>query len=188
MEAALGWLGTIFEAVLNLFPRLTILRAPHEAVKWRNGKEAIRVPKGLCFYWPLVTEIERIVVSRQTINLPTQVLETKDGKSVVVGSFAVYSIYDVVKAIGERNWDVDDTVANICMAAVVEVVTAHTVDELREGVAEGRNSKINRALTMTCRKQLRQFGVQIQRCGITDFSQSKVYRLVGDETIKRLGQ
>jgi hypothetical protein len=35
---------------------------------------------------------------------------------------------------------------------------------------------------------LRQFGVQIQRCGITDFSQAKVYRVVGDEVIKRSGQ
>jgi hypothetical protein len=94
----------------------------------------------------------------------------------------------VVKAIGEKNWDVDDTVANIALAAVVEVVTSHTLDELLEGVSEGRNSKVNRSLTITCRKQLRQFGVQIQRCGITDFAESKAYRLVGDETIKRLTQ
>jgi len=188
MEAALGWLGQIFEALLCIVPRLIIVRATHEGVKWRMGKDAVRVPKGLCFYWPLVSEVDRIVVARQTINLPTQVLTTKDKKPVVVGAFAVYSIYDVVKAIGEKNWDVDDTVANIALAAVVEVVTSHTLDELLEGVSEGRNSKVNRSLTITCRKQLRQFGVQIQRCGITDFAESKAYRLVGDETIKRLTQ
>lgn len=186
MDAALGWIGQIFEAIMCIFPRLLIVRATHEGVKWRHGGEAIRLAKGLHVYWPLVSQIEMVVVARQTLNLPSQVLTTSDKRSVTVGAFVVYSLDDVVKAIGEQNWDVDDTVANIAMAAVVEVVTSHTLDELLKGVSEGRKSRVARKLTVCCRSQLKQFGVAIARCGITDFAESQVYRLVGDEPIRRL--
>lgn len=77
----------------------------------------------------------------------------------------------------------DDTVSNITLGAVVEVVTSHTLEELMAGISEGRRSTINRRLTSTCKRALRQFGVNIHRCGITDFSTAKVYRLVGNETV-----
>jgi regulator of protease activity HflC (stomatin/prohibitin superfamily) len=180
VDAALGWLGTVFESLLTLFPRLVIVRSTHQGIKWRGGKKPVRLAPGVHAYWPLVSEVELRVVARQTVNLVTQVLMTKDKQSAVVGGFVVYSIDDIVRAMGEKNWDVDDTLTNIAMAAIVEVVTSHTLDELLSGISEGRNSTVHRKLTLTCRKQLKQFGVAIQRAGITDFSQTRVYRLVGN--------
>jgi hypothetical protein len=38
MEAALGWLGDIVQAILMLFPRLLIVRTTHEVVKRIKGR------------------------------------------------------------------------------------------------------------------------------------------------------
>ena len=179
MESIFGLLGQILDGILSVIPRLVVVRATHHAVKWRNGKEPIPVKPGLTVYWPLVTEMEMLVVARQTLNLSTQVLMTRDKKQVVVGAFVVYKISDIVQAIGERNWDVESTVADITQAAIVEEITSRDLDDLLVGISGGRESELNKALTHNCRGELRQFGVYINRAGLTDFSTCKVHKVLG---------
>jgi regulator of protease activity HflC (stomatin/prohibitin superfamily) len=176
-------LGTIVEALLQFIPRLKIIRATHEGVRWRRGKYPIRMKPGLHVWWPLTTEIEEIVIARQTINLASQALETRDDKQVVAECFCVYRIYDVVKAIGEKNYDVDSTICDITQAAVVEFVMGHTLDELKAGISDSE-SRLSKELTTSVRKRLRQYGVSIQRCGFTDFATAKVYRVIGNPVLR----
>lgn len=182
MESVFTLLGQVLEAILSILPRLTIVRATHNAVKWRRGKKSIAVPPGLTIYWPLITDIDWLVVARQTLNLPSQVLMTKDKHQVVAGAFIVYSIKDIIQAIGERNWDVDSTISDITQAAVVEVITSMTLDDILTGISGGKDSDFNQTLTKTCAIQLRQFGVHVMRAGLTDFSTCRVYKLIGEGT------
>lgn len=179
MDSIFGLLGQILEGLFSVVPRLVIIRATHNGVKWRHGKEPLPVKPGLTVYWPLVTEMEMLVVARQTLNLPTQVLMTRDKKQVVVGAFVVYKIADIVQAIGERNWDVETTVADITQAAIVEEITRRDLDDLLAGVAGGKESELNKALTANCKSELRQFGVYINRAGLTDFSTCRVHKVLG---------
>lgn len=164
---------------------MVIIRATHRGIKWIRGASAVAVEPGLTFFWPLVTEMEVRVVARQTENIPNQVLMTKDRKQVVVGSFLVFGINDIVQAIGERNWDVDSTVRDITQGAIVEEITKRTLDELLDGIAEGRESEFQTALTDNCRKQLRQFGVYVHRAAITDCSVCRVHKILGSEAVSR---
>jgi hypothetical protein len=102
----------------------------------------------------------------------TQVLTTKDGQRVVVGTVVVYRIADVVQAIGERNWDHASTIADTTQVAIAGA----TLAELRDGIAA---ESINERLTAAVRRQLRRFGVQVHRCSITDFADCRVLKLVG---------
>ncbi len=180
METAFGWLGQIFEALLQFIPRLAIIRNTHQAVKWKLGGRVVAIAKGRrTWYWPLVTDLETIVVARQTLNLATQCLMTKDQKQVVAGGFVVYQINDVVQAIGERNWDVESTVGDISMAAIVEEVMQQCLDDLLKEIAAGFAGKFNERLTENCREQLLQFGVYVDRAGLTDFSTCRVYKVLG---------
>ena len=147
MESALGWFGEIVQACLSLIPRLIIVRATHEAVKWRCGKDAIRLKPGLHIYWPITTEVEQIVVARQPTNLVAQTLTTLDGKSVVVGAVIVYRINDAVQAIGRIKHDVDQTIGDITQAAIADIIASHTLAEIREGMREGQESLFDRKLT-----------------------------------------
>lgn len=185
MESAFAWLGQVIDACLSIIPRLILVRATHQGVKWKYGKKALRMDPGLHVYWPLVSDYELIVTARQTLNLPTQSLMTKDKKQVVVGSVIIFRVKDAVEAIGERNWDVDSTVRDITQAAVVEVVASSTLDELLAGMAEGGDSELMKKLTLTVRKELRQFGVYINQAKFSDFSTSKVFNIMGGNQLAK---
>lgn len=178
MEAAFSWLGQIFEALLMFVPRIFIIRATHSGVKWRHGSKVSDMQPGLHVYWPLVTEIEVIVIARQTLRLPKQILTTKDNKKVVVGVVVVYKIRDIIQAIGKINWDVDTTINDIAQAAVVGVIVCHTHQELVDMMAA---NSLNDLLTAATRRELRQFGVFISGCKLTDFADCRVYKLVIDD-------
>lgn len=177
MESALGWLGQIFDALLKVFPRIIIVRATHGGIKWRWGKKAIALNPGLHIYWPLTSEIEILPTARQTANIPTQILTTKDNKKTVVGIVMVYRINDVVLAFGKVNWDVDSTVNDIAQAAVVSVIAGHTFDELLKRIGE---DTMNELLTETTKKELSKFGVAVQQCKLTDFSDCRVLKIMLD--------
>lgn len=168
-------LGRFAEVLVKLVPHLLLIRATCGGVKWVNGKKVVGLGPGLHWYWPITTDVDVIVTARQTLNLPTQVLTTKDRKSVVVGGLVVYRIMDVVRAIGERNFDVDDTVRDVCMAALMEVVSDLDFDDL---LTNPKDVSVN--LKQSARKALRKFGVSVVHAFLTDLSQCKTYRLIGD--------
>ena len=163
-------LSQVAHTLFSIVPRMLIIRATHAGIKYRFGKHAIAMGPGLHWYWPLITEVDIRVVARQTNKLKPQVLETKDGVPVIVGAYIVLYINDIVSA-SAKNWDIDNTVDDIARSAVVEVVTNHSYDELRNGAV--------RQLTRLCRSKLKQFGVGVRRAGVTDLCKCRVYRVVG---------
>jgi regulator of protease activity HflC (stomatin/prohibitin superfamily) len=166
METAFAWLGQIFEALLQFVPRRIIIRATEGGVKWSLWREPKEMLPGVRFYWPLITDLEIIVVARQTLNTRTQSLMTQDGREVVAGGVIIYKINDVVQAIGKQNWSPEDTAEDIAQAAIVEVISHWNLNDLLENIS----GKVEEELTNRCRKQLRQYGVYVHRAALTDFS------------------
>ena len=121
MDGALAWIGHIVEWLGKLIPRLVIVRSTHGGVKFKRGKYAIPIKPGVCAYWPIVTEVDILPVARQTHNLPSQSLTTRDGKTIVVSGVVVYEIRDVVSALA-KNWDISDTINDITMCAITQVI------------------------------------------------------------------
>jgi len=172
-----SWLSDIFNAFIRCIPRPVIIRATHGGVKWRWGRYVKEMQPGWHWVWPLATEWEIIVTARQTNNLPNQALVTSDKQQVVAGALIVFSVKNIVQAIGERNWDVGATVNDISEAAIVGVVTKWKLDDLLQHLT----SKVEAELTQACRKQLRQYGIYVQRCCFTDFAPCRIYKLMGSE-------
>lgn len=166
MDAAFAWLSQIVEALLQLIPRRVIIRATERGVKWSLWREPQEMLPGIRFYWPLITDIEVTVVARQTINLPTQSLLTRNSKTVVAGGVVIYKISDIVKAIGKQNWSPEDTAGDITQAAIVEVIASRDYANILENIS----GDVEEQLTAICRKQLRQFGVYVSRAALVDFS------------------
>lgn len=174
MENAFAWLGQIVEWLGSLIPRLKIVRSTHAGVRFRHGKHATGIKPGLCIYWPIVTEVDIIPVARQTENLPSQSLLTKDGKQVVVGGVVVYEIKDIVATLS-KNWDVRDTICDITMASITEVITAHTLEHLQTNIT----GTVGDQLTHATRKKLAVYGVRVYRTVLTDFSTCLVIKNIG---------
>lgn len=175
MESAFAWLSQIVNAILDFIPRRVIVRATHGGVKWKWRGEPKELKPGVRWYWPLLSDIELIVVARQTVNTRTQALITKDGKTVAVGGVVIYSISDVVQAIGKLNFDPIDTAGDISQAAIVQVISSMTFEEIMGGVS----TTVEESLTHKCRKALRQYGIYVHRAALTDFSPSRAINLLG---------
>lgn len=176
-----SWLSDIFNAILKFIPRPVIDRATHSGVKWRWGKYVREMTPGWHWVWPLTTDWEIVVVARQTNNLPNQALVTLDKQQVVAGALIVFRVTDIIRAIGERNWDVGATVNDISQAAIVGVVTKWKLDDLLLHLTD----KVEEELTKSCRKQLRQYGISVQRCCFTDFAPCRIYKLMGSEVVPK---
>lgn len=177
MDSAFAWIGQIMEWFGNFVPRLKLIRRTHGGVKF-VGSKVVELKSGWHFYWPLTTEVEVLPVVRQTHNLVTQTLTTKDDKSVIVGAVVIYEINDVIAAKGE-SWDIDDTVSDITQLAVLKVVNTWAYDDLKNQLYD----KVENELSIETRRQLKPFGIKVIRCGISDFAPCRVIRLVNDAEV-----
>lgn len=174
------WLSSIFNGLLSFIPRPLIIRATHGGVKWRYGYKVIELKPGWRWFWPLVSEVDLIVVARQTHKIAKpQSIETQDGITLAVGTTLIYSINDVVKAIGQRNWDVDSTINDITEAAVAHVIAGLSYEQIQQT----RTTDVEAEITETCRRKLSKFGVLAQETIITDFARTKVKTFFGFSTI-----
>ena len=177
MESAFSWLGQIFEALLQLVPRRVIVRATERGVKWSLWREPKEIPPGFRVYWPLISDIEIVIVARQSFNTPHQPLQTKDGVAVVAGGVVVYSIENVSRAIGKVNWSPEETAQDIVQAVLASVITSHSHEYILANLAGDLETEI----TMKCRQQLRKYGVRVSRVGLCAFSATRNWHHSGIE-------
>lgn len=169
-----SWLSDIFNAILRFIPRPVIVRATHGGIKWVFGSYVREMKPGWRWVWPLVTDYEIIVTARQTNNLSSQAIVTKDQKQAAASIIIIYSIRDVLQAIGAKNWDVNSTVNDIASSAVVAVTSKWTLEEMMQELT----GKVERELTHNCRQRLRQFGVYVHRCYFVEFAPCRVIKLL----------
>lgn len=174
MESAFAWIGSIVEWFGNFIPRVKIVRSTHGGLRFRHGRHVKEIAPGICIYWPICTEIEIIPVARQTHNLPSQSLLTKDGKQVVVGGVVVYAVKDVVACLS-RNWDVSATIDDVTMCCISTIITTHDLAFLLENLT----TVVQAALTKETRRKLSPFGVKVYRTALTDFSTAIVVKNIG---------
>jgi len=179
MTTAFAWIGQIMEWLGRWIPQIQIVRATHGGVKFVRGRKVKEMKPGMHIYWPLTTEVSILPTARQTHNLVTQVMMTKDRKQVVVGGVIIYTITNIVDALSE-NWDVSDTISDITQTALMAVVTAWTFDELISKIT----TDLEKELTSATRERLRPYGVKVHKCALTDFSTCRVLKLLGDGVLK----
>jgi regulator of protease activity HflC (stomatin/prohibitin superfamily) len=179
METFLAFFDRIFVWV----PRIEIVRSTHGGVKWRTRltddevePEVIEIKPGLHWYWPLVSELEFIVTARRPVDIPTMSILTKDGISVIVSAAVVFRINDVIKALGEKNWDVDSTLVDVTQSVIFRAVRSRTFRELLDEKVDDLIDE----LTESTKKGLSKFGILVESVLPKDFDQSKSYRVFGE--------
>jgi regulator of protease activity HflC (stomatin/prohibitin superfamily) len=187
MGEAFGWLGKIFELITAFIPRPFIIDATQEGVKFKYGKRIVHLLPGVYVYWPLVTRVVSIQVKRQAVVLKPQVLTTKDGKPVIMGTLIAYTIEDAVAALTEVD-NLSETLFEVSQGAVPGVVAGKTLEQLIHDVSEVRDEDSDNGvmtiLDLDLYKRvasiLESFGVNVLYCKVTDFSPCRVLNLSGD--------
>ena len=171
-----SWLAEIFNGLLSFIPRPVIVRATHGGIKWRWGSRVIELKPGWRWLWPLTTDYEIIVVARQTHKIrKPQIVESADGVTLAVGWVVVYCINDIVKAIGQRNWNTDTTINDITQSTITHVFNKYKYEYIQKHLC----AKIEEELTSICKKELNKYGVLIYQVKITDFAKVEAKMLWG---------
>ncbi len=163
------WLVEIFDRLLSIVPRIELVCAYECGIKFGRGGRVKRLDPGLHIYWPLMSEVVKHPTARTTMNLPMQTLITKGGPYAVSAAL-VYKMTDPVKAYTE-NYDIDDTIMDVALVAVAEVICEEETDDL---------GKIGKSLTTIARRRLKPFGVHVERCSLTDIAPCRVIRNICD--------
>ncbi len=181
METLWAQLSQLLSWIGSWVPRLLVVRQTHGGVKFVRGKNLVILKPGINWYWPLVTQYECWPVSRQTVNLSTQTLETSDGHAIIVGGVISYSISDPIQAFGQT-WDFNEVLSDISMLAIAAVVSQTPLVELRQNFSNGT---LKKSLTRRVRKELKSYGVKVSRAYLSDFAQAMVLRTIGNENVLR---
>lgn len=163
------WLVELFDRLLSIIPRLILVKAYECGIKFKRGGRVIELEPGLHMHWPLFSEVTLYPTARTTMNLPMQALQTCVGP-YVVSAAVVYEMRDPVKAFTE-NYEIDDTISDLALVAVAEVVTTEETDDF---------STLEKRLTTLTRRRLKPFGVHVERCSLTDLAPCRVIRNVCD--------
>lgn len=178
MEALLQHLGQVVQWLLAWVPHYIVVRKTHGGVKFVGGAKLVELRPGIRWYWPLMTHYECEPVTRQTFNLPNQVLETADGVQVLVSGVVRYRISDPVLAFGDA-WDFNEILRDVSMSAVVSVVAGKDHVALRTGLVD---QSLHKELTRQVRRELRSYGVSVQKAYLSDFARCLVIRTVANDT------
>lgn len=205
METAFGWLGKVFDFLINLVPLLNVVKPTHAGIAFVRGNniKVLETGNGLWFpnfkifawprpkqwftrdywvnrtglhvTWPFWTEVITYPIVQQTVNLPPQTLVTKDRKSVVMSSIIIYEITDIEKIL-VHTYEPETVIRDVAMAAIKRVVIRQELDTLLN-----QADKVDQKLTEVVRNSLaKKYGVKVIRVMFTDLTPTRSFRLWGD--------
>jgi len=174
MESALAWIGQVAEWVGQFIPHIMIVTATHGAVKFIRGHQIKILGPGWHIYWPLTTVFEQYPTARQAIDLRAQTIVTADDKVIAVSALVVYEVYDVEKILA-HTFDPDDTIKDIGLGVVHDVVCQYSWEDLKAAV---RSGKLDRDLRAEMKKGLDSYGVRVLRTTLTDLAPCRVVKLL----------
>lgn len=190
MEGALAWIGQLAEWIGKFFPRWALLDSTEGAVKFTgfllprhlrlkfggyDGDLRVTVHgPGIHWYWPTVSSWQAYPTAFQTDDLPSQTVETADGVTITVSGMISYSISDLGKLL-PRTHSVVKAVQVLSMTTIHGVVCKMKWEDLRE---KQRRGTLKTDLRNAARKELAEFGIEIEDCMLTDLVRTRAYRLI----------
>jgi regulator of protease activity HflC (stomatin/prohibitin superfamily) len=169
-ESAFAWVQGIVEWVGQFFPRWIVVDTTHGWVKWVKGSRVETGGAGIVWHWPATTNFVQYPVVRQATELPTQTMETTDGKTIVVGTLIVYEIKDLRKILAET-YDPEQTIKDLAQGAIHDVCSMKAWADLKA-------PKLDLELRREVAKRLEPFGVRVLRTTFTNLARTRVLKIV----------
>lgn len=166
MDAALGWLGDIFRAILLIVPRIVVVRATHGGVRFRHGHKALEMNPGVHWYWPVVTEIEIVPVRDRALDLQQQYLETSDSQTIGLESTIKYEIHDWLAAL-TACYDYEEMIDNRGRAVIESSVTCRSFEQIKDGKDELWEEIVN-----GLQDELDSYGITVHSVDLTDLARN----------------
>lgn len=168
----MDWFRTLIDILFIWCPRRIQIKTTHGAVKYVRD-DAVELKPGCHWYWPWTSSYIEFPTALQTHNLPTQsvlishgVDDQADVVPVAVSGVIVYRVVDILAALS-HSFEVEDTINDVGLAAIMEVLVGQEQHDLMMRLKDGR---LTGELTEMTGKRLAQYGIDVVRCSLTDFT------------------
>lgn len=159
-------LDKIFEVGGELLLPFEVINHYDRGVRLRFGRAVLENEKpkilepGLHWKIPFVDQINSIMVKVSTMDLPTQLVTTKDGKAVLVGSVLKYDVTDVgtlLLEVDSPKAAVEDMAQGILKQAVLDRTweECNTVD-------------LEKDVTIKVRREAKKWGIDVKSFTLTN--------------------
>lgn len=179
VESAFGWIGQLIEWFGQFIPRALVVNITQGAVKMRLGNEITELlPGKVHIYWPFISTVKIVDTARQTLDLTTQTFDTKDGICVLASGMITYQVNDVV-ALLTTVYDPDNTIRDVGMSTVQEVLVRYTYEELKSGNEAGT---LKKELAREAQRELKTYGIKVLKVGIKDLAKTTLYKVALEQS------
>ena len=168
----MDWISSFFHAIGQFIPRLLHITEDMRCLLMSRGGHK-KLDPGYHFYWPLIHEIRTCYITRQELDLPEQVLTTRDNKTVLTSASVVYRISSVTKPLISTQEQTSTTV-EVAQRAIKELVTSSEFHELLVG-----DHDIENTLISLMQKELHKYGLKVDNAFFTSLAQSKSFHFTG---------
>lgn len=173
METAFAWIGKLADWFGQFFPRWEILDTTMGAVKFVHGTKVKVCGPGIHWYWPAVTRWQTYPLARQADRLETQTLETKDGRTIVIGGMLVYRVEDIAALI-TTTYAPAASVKDLALTAVHDVCCGMDWEELK---LEQRRGTLDTKLKNTAQRALKDYGVIVIKLMLITMARARVLKI-----------
>lgn len=164
------WVLNVLDKVFCWFPRLTFVEPDEAGIRVTFGYRVKDLVPGWYWYCPLFQNVRKVNVVSQVIDLPEQILTSKDGKTAYISGGIVYSIKRPRKAILNVQ-DYDEAIQVMGMRYITQYVMKHDFEECKEivGVCKG--------IFEAVRRHGFKWGIEVEEAFLTDMAEGKVVRI-----------
>jgi hypothetical protein len=170
VEAAFGWIGTIFDSLIKLAPHLQLIVKTERGVKLTRTNKSHLLGPGLHLYHPLLSEIVKYSVVDEVYHIG-EVACMYGGHPYTFSGFAIYQIVDpelLATTLGDEEHH--QLVRNEVRTAMVRVLTRLGADDM-EAVEASARLKAN--------FKTGKYGVFIRRVAFQDIVRTKAHQHYG---------
>lgn len=174
MTEAFAWIGQIVEWFGQFIPRREIIEPTHAGVKYVGGSKVVELRPGVHWYWPFWTKFHTHPMVRQTVDLRSQAITTKDDKTIVVGGLVTFEVKDIT-ALMVNTWNTDQTIRDVALTAIHDTLEKMDWRDIRK---EQQLGVLKKLLKDNVRKEVEKFGVRVLKVGLTDLAPARVIRLI----------
>lgn len=174
MGEALAFIHQFVTWLASFFPRPGICATTHGGVKFKRGKKVVPITPGIYWWIPAWTEIKLICVVEKPTDVPSQSVTSLDMKSIAVSITLTTRINDVVAACTKCE-DIDNMVMNVAALAATPIIYKRTFEETM-----AQYDTVVKEILEVARRLLNRYGTKVPTLGITDITETKVHRHIGD--------
>ncbi len=174
----IGWLIFGGIVIIFLFVGIRIVRPVERGLIETLGKYSSTRQQGFKWIIPIIQRMVKVNITEIRVDIPPQMIITKDKLNATVDAVVYYKIKDVVKAIYNVN-DFQNSVPSLARTTVRAVIGKMTLADANEN-----REKINKDVEQELDKQTDSWGIDIIRVELQKIEPPKDVQNAMNEVVK----